>query len=84
MSVAGSNIPDGTTVTSVSPTSVTISQPVTADVPLGTSITFTAPGLGSVLSLRRGPIGDLAASCANLDTPLPLIDIVNECLEYMG
>jgi hypothetical protein len=26
----------------------------------------------------------LAASCVNLETPLPLIDIVNECLEYMG
>src|SRR3984957_8734184 len=40
--------------------------------------------LGSVLAQRRGPIGNLAASCANLETPLPLIDIVNECLEFMG
>ena len=45
---------------------------------------FTAPTLGAVLSQRRGPVGDLAASCANLETPLPLIDIVNECLEYLG
>ena len=48
------------------------------------SITFAAPTLGAVLSKRFGQIGDLAASCANLETPLPLIDIVNECLEYMG
>ena len=30
---------------------------------------------------RRGPVGNLLASCANLETPLPLIDIVNECLD---
>jgi Tc toxin complex TcA C-terminal TcB-binding domain len=40
--------------------------------------------LGAALSQRRGPVGNLAASCANLETPLPLIDIVNECLEYLG
>lgn len=40
--------------------------------------------LGAVVSLRRGPIGDLAASCANLDIELPVVDLVNECLEYMG
>src|ERR1019366_524495 len=61
----------------------TLSNPVSGDAPAATVITFTAPALGTVLSLRRGPIGDLAASCANLETPLPLIDIVNECLEYM-
>ena len=33
---------------------------------------------------RRGPVGTLTASCANLDTPLPLIDLVNECLEYLA
>ena len=35
-------------------------------------------------SARRGPVGNLLASCANLETPLPAIDIVNECLEYLG
>jgi hypothetical protein len=40
--------------------------------------------LGSVIALRRGPVGQLAASCANLETPLPLVDIVNECLEFMA
>ena len=40
--------------------------------------------LGSVMGQRRGPLGQLAASCANLETPLPLIDLVNECLEFMA
>ena len=84
MLVTGANIADGTTVKSVAPTSVTLTQPVSADVPDKTSITFTAPTLGAVLGLRRGPIGDLAASCSNLETELPLIDIANECLEYMA
>ena len=50
---------------------------------------LAAPGqgqttLGAALTQRRGPLGQLAASCANLETPLPLIDLVNECLEYMA
>ena len=40
--------------------------------------------LGDALTTRRGPLGTLLASCANLETPLPLIDIVNESLEYLG
>ena len=40
--------------------------------------------LGTMLTQRRRPLGDLVASCANLETPLPLIDLVNECLEYLG
>ena len=43
-----------------------------------------ANALGAVLALRRGPLANLAASGANLDTPLPLIDIVNECLENLA
>jgi Tc toxin complex TcA C-terminal TcB-binding domain/Protein of unknown function (DUF2934) len=42
------------------------------------------PTLGDAVSARRGPLGSLMASCANLETPLPLIDIVNESLEYLG
>jgi hypothetical protein len=45
-----------------------------------------APGhvaLGAAVTDRRGPIGSLHATRGNLDTPLPLIDLVNECLEYM-
>ncbi len=49
---------------------------------------FAPPGkglsLGDAVSARRGPVGNLLASCANLETPLPSIDIVNECLEYLG
>ena len=40
--------------------------------------------LGGNVTERRGPIGTLLASCANLETPLPLIDIVNENLESMA
>jgi hypothetical protein len=85
MSVSGVNVRAGTTVLAVEDSgSVTLSQPVSGDVPTGTNITFIAPTLGSVASERRRPIGNLAATCANCDTPLPLIDIVNECLEFMG
>jgi hypothetical protein len=38
--------------------------------------------LGAAIATRRGPLGDLLATDANLETPLPLIDIVNENLEY--
>jgi hypothetical protein len=40
--------------------------------------------LGEAVKARRGPLGALLASCANLETPLPSIDIVNECLEYLA
>jgi hypothetical protein len=69
-------------IAAVTPTVVTLSWPVAGDVPQNTPITFTAPTLAAMLAQRRGPIGNLAASCANLETPLPLIDIANECLEY--
>ncbi|PFJ40214.1 insecticidal toxin complex protein [Priestia megaterium] len=39
--------------------------------------------VASILEKRRGPLGDLLASKANLDIPIPLIDLVNESLEYM-
>jgi len=39
--------------------------------------------LGQTLTTRRGPLGNLLATAANLDTPLPLIDIVNENLENL-
>ncbi|MGF6408376.1 hypothetical protein OKW37_000046 [Paraburkholderia sp. MM5482-R2] len=84
MSVNGTSTVDGTTVASVTPTSVTLQPPVTGDVPDNTTINFTAPTLASALGGRRGPLADLVASCANLGTPLPLIDIANECLEYMA
>ena len=40
--------------------------------------------LGTAIQTRRGPLGTLLATCANLETPLPLIDIVNENLEYLA
>jgi len=84
MSASAVGISDGTTVTAITTTSVTLSGALTADVPTGSTVAFSAPTLSTVLSQRRGPVGDLAASCANLETPLPLIDIVNECLEYLA
>lgn len=84
MSVSGPSIPNGTVVSSVTPTSVTLGAAVSANVPNGSMITFSAPTLQVALSKRRGPLGELSASCANLETPLPLIDIVNENLEFMG
>lgn len=50
---------------------------------------FAAPAAGhstlqTAIDARRGPIETLAVTHANLDTPLPLIDMVNECLEFMA
>ncbi len=44
----------------------------------------TDTALGTAVGARRGQLGNLLATCANLETPLPLVDIVNECLEYLG
>ena len=58
-----------------------VSESSTCDHPL----TPSAPKmLGTIISQRRGPIGNLAASCANLQIPLSLVDLANECLEYLG
>jgi hypothetical protein len=46
-----------------------------------------APGhttLQARIDARRGPVETLAVTRANLETPLPLIDLVNECLQYMA
>ena len=85
MFVSGSNIPGNTTVAALAGNSVTLSQPVLADIPINTSVGFTGTRiLEDVVVQRRGFVGALAATTANCETPLPLIDIVNECLEYMG
>lgn len=39
--------------------------------------------LAIVLANRRGPLGSLRATRSNLEVPIPLIDIANECLEHM-
>jgi hypothetical protein len=39
--------------------------------------------LGSLVAPRRGPLGDLDVTRANLETALPVVDLVNECLEAM-
>lgn len=40
--------------------------------------------LRSAVAARRGDVGTLLASEANLETPVPLIDLVNECLENVA
>ncbi len=40
--------------------------------------------LEDIIALRRGNLGSLQVTEANLETPLPLIDIVNECLEAIA
>jgi len=42
-----------------------------------------APTLGDAVKVRRGPLGDLLATQANLETALPMVDLVNECLEQV-
>ena|GEM_PF-3873140 len=37
-----------------------------------------------MIAKRRGPLGNLHVTGANLETPLPLIDLVNECLENLA
>ena len=58
-----------------------VSPSSTCDTPLNPS---AANALGTVIAQRRGPLANLSASSANLETPLPLIDIVNECLEFLA
>ncbi len=40
--------------------------------------------IGELLVDRRGPLGDLQVTAANLGTPLPVIDLVNESLENLA
>ena len=40
--------------------------------------------IGTLLATRRGPLGNLHATAANLDTPVPVLDLVNESLEALA
>ena len=40
--------------------------------------------LGSIISTRRGPVGNLKATLANLELAIPQVDLVNESLEALG
>jgi hypothetical protein len=42
------------------------------------------PTLAELLAGRRGHLGDLHATCANLETPIPFVDLVNESLESLA
>lgn len=43
-----------------------------------------AEQFATLLTGRRGPLGDLHATAADLETPLPVIDLVNESLEALA
>jgi hypothetical protein len=60
-----------------------VSEQATCDAPLAPPVAGKST-LGAVLAARRGPLGSLAVSPANLETALPMIDLVNECLEFMA
>ncbi len=57
-----------------------VAEESTCDSPLPARVNQT---LAELLVSRRGPLDDLLATKANLDVPIPLIDIVNESLEHM-
>jgi hypothetical protein len=61
-----------------------LSQSSTCENPWAPPASDSQTTLGAAVTARRGPVGSLLADCANLETPLPVIDIVNECLEYLG
>ena len=61
-----------------------LSQASTCDNPWAPPASEGQTMLGDAVAARRGPVGTLTADCANLETPLPVIDMVNECLEYLG
>ena len=53
----------------------------TCEQPKGTDATQQ---IGTLLETRRGPLGNLHTTRANLDTPLPALDLVNESLEALA
>ena len=55
----------------------------------GPGSTCASPGVaagsfGSLIQARRGDLGGLLVTDANLETALPVADLVNECLEYLA
>jgi len=57
-----------------------VSEETSCDDPIPLHVNET---LATLLAGRRGALGDLLATKANLEVPIPLIDIVNESLEFM-
>lgn len=56
----------------------------TCEKPLQENETSPPDALEDLVGMRRGPLDALAVTRANLETPLPLIDIVNENLEFLA
>ncbi|GII82660.1 hypothetical protein Ssi03_06500 [Sphaerisporangium siamense] len=85
--------PDGCLVDCVPPEHLSPFGPVAylhALLSLPVDATCDDPGsaeagtLGGLVSARRGPLGDLAVTSANATTPLPVVDLANECLEALA
>jgi predicted phage baseplate assembly protein len=64
MTVSGVNIAEGTTISMVTATSVTLSDPVTGDIPSGSSITFT-PTLSVAYWVGNGTAGNAETEAIN-------------------
>ena len=64
MAVSGVNIAEGTTVSKVTATSITLSDPVTGKVPSGSSITFT-PTLSASYWVGNGTAGNAEIEAIN-------------------
>jgi len=64
MAVSGVNIAEGATVSSVTATSVTLSEPITGDIPKGSSITFTAT-LSASYWVGNGTAGNAETEAIN-------------------
>ena len=60
-----------------------VSERSTCERPFATPVAGHST-LQALIDGRRGPVETLAVSHANLETQLPLIDMVNECLESMA
>jgi Tc toxin complex TcA C-terminal TcB-binding domain len=58
-----------------------VTETSTCEIPQPENVENT---LGRIIAQRRGNLGSLPVTEANLETPLPLIDIVNECLEAVA
>ena len=68
MFVSGSDIAAGTVVTAVTPTSVTLSQPLSGNLPGGSNLVFTTylPAVSGQLPLLKAPSTDWLAACLGI------------------
>ena len=56
---------------------------VTSDTTCNTDVPTEKDSIGDIIPNRRGDIGSLEVSKANMEVPVPLLDMVNESLETL-